>query len=130
MRNITTTKKVPQLKGSCRKHYSGIYALALLPNGVLASGSADKTIILWKDLDCKRKRRRFVLLLLILQRRRVALFAQSRRNVFRYLPPAWDSLKCVDTLRGHTDDVSCLAVLPDGSLASGSWDETVNLWNV
>ena len=108
-----------------RAHWESVNTLALLPNGVLASGSEDKTIILWKDLDCKRRLR---LLLLILQRRRVPLFAQNRRNIFRY-HQTWDSLECVGKLEGHTDQVLCLAVLPDGSLASGSRDGTVKLWN-
>jgi WD40 repeat protein len=32
-------------------------------------------------------------------------------------------------LSGHTADVSALAVLHDGTLASGSWDRSVHLWN-
>ena len=32
-------------------------------------------------------------------------------------------------LKGHANDVTCLAVLRDGSLASGSCDETIKLWN-
>ena len=32
------------------------------------------------------------------------------------------------TLTGHTREVDCLAVLPNGVLASGSDDRTINLW--
>ena len=32
------------------------------------------------------------------------------------------------TLPGHTDAVCALAALPDGTLASGSWDHTIRVW--
>jgi WD40 repeat protein len=33
------------------------------------------------------------------------------------------------TLEGHTSRVHALAVLPDGRLASASWDKTVRVWS-
>ncbi len=35
---------------------------------------------------------------------------------------------CEAVLEGHTNAVSTLAVLPDGRLASGSYDSTVRVW--
>lgn len=37
--------------------------------------------------------------------------------------------KCTKVLRGHTDDVTALAVLSDRKLASGSNDQTVRIWD-
>jgi WD40 repeat protein len=35
----------------------------------------------------------------------------------------------IKTLTGHTNSVLSLAVLPDGSLASGSGDKTIKIWD-
>ena len=33
-------------------------------------------------------------------------------------------------LEGHSGRVAALCLLPDGRLASGSWDNTIRLWDV
>jgi hypothetical protein len=35
----------------------------------------------------------------------------------------------IKTLTGHTNYVESLAVLPDGYLASGSWDSKIKIWD-
>ena len=43
-------------------------------------------------------------------------------------PQTW---KCLRTLKGHSDSVNSIAISPDGqTLASGSQDRTVSLWNL
>ena len=37
--------------------------------------------------------------------------------------------KCVEVLEGHTGWVSCLQVLPDGRIVSGSDDRTIRIWS-
>ena len=34
------------------------------------------------------------------------------------------------TVSNHTSVVSCLRILPDGTMASGSWDTTIQIWNL
>ena len=43
----------------------------------------------------------------------------------------WDSqsLRCVATLRGHTDNVRSLASVPGKFVLSGSWDKTIRVWD-
>ena len=36
----------------------------------------------------------------------------------------------MQTLKGHTDLVNCLVVLPNGNLGSGSDDKTIKIWNI
>ena len=42
-----------------------------------------------------------------------------------------DTIHPIDTLEGHTHYVASVAFSPDGTqIVSGSWDNTVRLWNV
>ena len=55
--------------------------------------------------------------------------AVSARPIF---PKTWStSGKVLKTLKGHTDEVTCLAINPNGQvLASGSRDRTIRLWSL
>ena len=38
--------------------------------------------------------------------------------------------KVVDILKGHTDCVFSVCGLPDGNLASGSYDKSIKIWDI
>jgi len=38
--------------------------------------------------------------------------------------------ECVQTLTGHTHDVWSVCALGDGRLASGSYDDTIRIWDL
>ncbi|KAG9396949.1 CbxX/CfqX [Carpediemonas membranifera] len=44
---------------------------------------------------------------------------------------AWHArmAECIHTMKGHTDDVTSVAFLPDGAMVTGSWDGTTKLWD-
>ena len=82
-------------------------SLAFSPNGeILASGGGDKTIRLWNAQTTARDS--------FFHRLRGAIFGHHKA-----------------VLRGHTDHVLSVAFGPDGeTIASGSSDQTVRLWDV
>lgn len=41
-----------------------------------------------------------------------------------------NNFQCVKTLTGHTEYVNCLELINDFTLASGSSDSTIRLWNL
>ncbi len=37
---------------------------------------------------------------------------------------------CTRTLEGHAEGILCMAVLPDGRLVTGAWDNTLKVWDL
>ena len=101
--NVNTGEFIDTLEG----HTSGVSSIAFSPDGkTLASGSADNTIRLWNAGKSE-----------VLW----DLETGERQNTERHLR----------TLEGHNRSVNSVAFSPDGqTLASGSRDETIRLWNV
>ncbi|MFN7895226.1 MAG: hypothetical protein ACK5Q6_03570, partial [Cyanobacteriota bacterium] len=112
------------------RHGSTVNALAVLPDGRLASGAGDGTIKLWDaasgQLQATLKRHSdAVNTLAVLSDGRLASGAFD--NTIKLWDPASGQLQA--TLEDHSDWVRALAVLPDGRLASGAGDRTIKLWD-
>ena len=99
--NVSNTKHLKTLVG----HKYTVHCVAFSPDGkTLASGSEDNTIILWDTTT-----------------------GEHTRTLAR---PTGSFVGPTDTLVGHTDTVYSVAFSPDGkTLASGSEDNTIILWN-
>ena len=112
-------------------HTGDVRAIVVLPDGRLASGSADNSIRLW-DVATGAETARLeghtgeVRAIVVLPDGRLA--SGSTDSSIRL----WDVATGAETaqLAGHADPVIALAVLIDGRLASGSDDRTVRLWDV
>jgi cytochrome c len=121
-----STATDPALRG----HGGPVRALAALPDGRLASGGFDSTIIIW-DLA----RGQAVHVLRQHETAVNALVARPDGCVVSGGEDAQIKIWCehgapaVSTYTGHQGAVSALALAADGALVSGSWDKTVRIWN-
>jgi WD40 repeat protein len=138
LRTLGKSSSVDKFSLGYRQFWKGIRALAVLPDGSLASGSADKTICLWNPVTGEHLRTleqySDVFVLAVLPDGSLA--SASNAGCGAYSIHIWNPVTgaLLRTLsdfgkRIHTGNICALAVLPDGSLASGSEDETICLWN-
>jgi len=107
-------------------HTRGVRALAVLPDGRLASSSNDDTVRVWRPSTgvCEA----------VLEGHTRGVRALAVLPDGRLASGSWDirvwrpsTGVCEAVLKGHTNGVLALAVLPDGRLASGSDDQTVRV---
>ncbi|KAI5912223.1 DUF4062 domain-containing protein [Thauera sp. 2A1] len=119
------------LLGVLEGHGGDVSALAILPDGRLASGSIDHTIRLWdlsKGIESQvlEGHGGWVKALAVLPDGR--LVSGSRDATIRLWDLAGGSPPRV--LEGNGGGVTALAVLPDGKLAAGCYDRTIRLWDL
>ncbi len=109
-------------------HTDWVRALAVLPDGTLASASRDETVRVWdpatgRCLRVLEGHTETVQALAVLPDGTLAS-ASGDRTV-----RVWDSAtgRCLHALQGHTEGVEALAVLANGTLASAG--RTVRVWD-
>jgi WD40 repeat protein len=117
-----------------------VKAVFVLPDGSLASTSSDHTVRLWDVTRCIETDR----FRLVAGRQRVrsefpsdsaAIMLPEGVLAVGYLAghiSLWkvDRGGLVGQLRGHTDRVNALGVVPDGRLISASHDRTIRVWDL
>ncbi len=128
---IADTKIEAKLDKTLQEHSGHIYALTMLGDGRLASGSKDKSIKLWdvqtgQCVQTLQGHSSWVRALTLLGDGRLASGSYDKSIKL------WDvkTGQCVQTLQGHSNDVNALTMLGDGRLASGSADKSIKLWDV
>jgi WD40 repeat protein len=120
-------------RGTLRGHSRAVLTLAYSPDGrLLASGDFGGAVKLW-DMDEEKERAT-----LTASGNEIAALAFSPDSAMLAMAvdsavQLWDvnTGHLVARLEGHAAKVKCLAFSPDGKrLATGSYDQTVRLWEV
>jgi cytochrome c len=114
-----------------RAHGGPVRALAVMPDGRLASAGFDSAIIIW-DLNRGQAvhvlRQHATAVNALIARRDGCLVSGGEDAAIKI----WcEGTAAAAQLDGHTAAVSALAVTPDGRMiASGSWDRSVRIWDL
>uniref|UniRef100_A0A7C9A1R7 [Myosin heavy-chain] kinase n=1 Tax=Opuntia streptacantha TaxID=393608 RepID=A0A7C9A1R7_OPUST len=126
------------LESVAKAHDDAINALILSKDGHVYTGSADKTIKVWKKLHGQRKHT----LATTLQKHKSAVNALALSSdesvlysgacdrsilVWERQSDGGGNMVAVGALRGHSKAILCLAVVSD-LLCSGSADKTIRVW--
>ncbi len=117
--DLQTGELLKTLKG----HDAGVFSVAFSPdNSLVASGSFDKTIKLW-NIDQNKSE---------LYPKYFKGYSHNYAKGYTHRNyQSYSQGYLQQTLVGHTQEVQSVAFSPDGqTLASGSTDGTVKLWNV
>jgi WD40 repeat protein len=118
-------------------HHDRVNCIAYQPMSsyLVASGSTDKTILLW---NFSKKQKRYQLTghdgsveALAFSPDGTILASGSVDQTIRLWDLSQETVRCVAVLTGHTGTVNALAFSPDGQcLVSGSSDHTIKVWSI
>ncbi|NGX49779.1 MAG: Lipopolysaccharide assembly protein B [Candidatus Anoxychlamydiales bacterium] len=126
---IITSNTYIKSVGSLNGHAAGVWALKNLPDDMLASGSFDHTIKIWKANNC------------------VGTLEGHRSDVqcIEWLPSGFlvsgsddhtikvwnvNTKECIKTIKEHTGPVQGFELLSNNRLASVSSDKTIRIWDL
>jgi WD40 repeat protein len=125
-----------------RGHNTYVHALAILSNGRLASGDQQGIIKIWdlntgNCLQTLSNDSHWITALAALPDGRLASSSKDKKNIKGKITgkkttiDVWDvnSGQCVQTLSGHSNSIVALVSLPNGRLASGSYDYSIKIWD-
>jgi phospholipase A-2-activating protein len=108
-------------------HSDNICVLGVSPNGIIISGSWDKTARIWKDGKCKY----------ILRGHQFAIWGVLAINDDSYLTASadrtiklWKGDREMKTFTGHQDVVRKLALIPSLGFLSCSNDSSIRTWTL
>lgn len=114
-------------------HFSCIWSLCELKNGMILSSSDDNTLRIWdpkNNFNCYK---------VILGHTQCIYYVSELSNNLIVSVSMdmsiriWDPSKgyeCVRVLRVHTSAVTCLCEINKGNFSTGSWDKTISIWNI
>ena len=125
MWDIETRECIRTLEG----HSDEIKCIDVLENGFLISSSYDKSLKIWnpsdgaclKTIDVSGS----IYCMQVLSGDRVACGSGAEITIWNL-----NDGTCIQTLKGHTQYIQCLMVLPDETIVSGSKDNTIKFWNL
>ncbi|KAJ3415623.1 hypothetical protein HDV05_004499 [Chytridiales sp. JEL 0842] len=106
-------------------HTDTVCALAQTSDGLVVSGSWDKTARVWKDWQCEYTLTGHTQSVWAVVGIREYILTGSADKLIK----VWQGGKCVKTLTGHTDAVRALAEIPGQGFLSASNDSTLRVWN-
>ena len=137
--SLTSSEEVPVYFYEHPRHHRGsIYCLAWLKDSILASGSNDKTISILTYSSGSTETKFKVQKPCPVHTGTIRDVIFTRDGLLAYGGGVSSDIVVLDvntyqgtvSLRGHTDQVLVLGVLPGGLLASGAQDNTVLLWDM
>ena len=122
-----------KLDTTLNKHTDYVLSLAVMPNGMLASGSQDTTIKIWNrttSLKFNMEARQFVGHTAGIKSMTVLEDGCLTSGSIDCSIKIWDLMgnRLKMDLIGHDNVVSALTTMYDQNLASGSWDKTIKIW--